>query len=196
MNPPLKLHTATSGKLIWKPNSCGGLKRVSGTCLCVYSTDLDCILKIDMDANHVTSPSKQFSFGWVFSSTWSNTTGSLAFKWSLGWHMRFLFGSVCTQPWLDGPTGVKKGQWDLSINQPSPINSCCLKANHLLNLADMQILLELGRVSPTLLMMEDKTKSEICWSEIQNYHPKRQWQLCAELAIGALQNDGWGWWSW
>ena len=84
MNPPLKLHTATSGKLIWKPNSCGGLKRVSGTCLCVYSTDLDCILKIDMDANHVTSPSKQFSFGWVFSSTWSNTTGSLAFKWSVG----------------------------------------------------------------------------------------------------------------
>ena len=83
MNPPLKLDTATSGKLISKPNFCEGLRKSFGNrfmCLCVYSTDLDYIFLIDMDTHHVTSPSKLFSFGWVFSSTWSNTTGSLAFK--------------------------------------------------------------------------------------------------------------------
>ena len=46
-------------------------------------------------------------------------------KWSLGWHEICLFGSICTQTWLDATTAVR--QWDLSINQPHPINSCCWK---------------------------------------------------------------------
>lgn len=103
-------------------------------------------------------------------------------KWSLGWHEICLFGSICIQTWLDGTTAV--GQWDLSINQPHPINSCCWKPTTFWTIC---------RSADFSWTWKSFTDS-INQCEIQIYHPKRQWQLCAELAIGALQTDGWEWW--
>lgn len=105
-----------------------GSERVSGTGLCVYVfiqqiwTIYFWLIWIHTmwlhHLNFSVSDGSLVRLGATLRARWLS-------KWSLGCHEICLFGSICTQTWLDGTTAVR--QWDLSIKQPHPINSCCSK---------------------------------------------------------------------